>query len=416
MKTAFLHYSAPPVTGGVETVLAAHAQAFLEAGYPVTVIAGQAGERDLPAGAGVVVIPEMDIQHPEIVEISEALEHGQMPPTFTAMRDHLSAALRPVLQAFDAVIIHNVLTAHFNLPLTAALFQLLDKHAVRRCIAWCHDAAWAGSGSQPVGRSGYPWDLLRTYLADVRYVAVSERGQQALAERYNQPKEKIEVIYNGFDPCVWYGLTPEGWDLIHRLDLLSGDLIMLMPARVIQSRNIELAARVLAALKERGCCPRLVITSLPGPRGEDSMMNDKDLFQLRDALDLQRELFFFCEPGGDPGIPFAISQQVAADLLRICDILFMPSHRAGLGQPVLEAGLFGTPVLLSDQANAAKEVDGRRVYLFDLLAAPEKIAELLLERATRSQSYRFRCQIRQNLTWETLFRKKIEPLLRNLPG
>jgi hypothetical protein len=44
---AILHYSAPPVVGGVEAVIAAHVKTFQEAGYPVTVIAGRGGEREM---------------------------------------------------------------------------------------------------------------------------------------------------------------------------------------------------------------------------------------------------------------------------------------------------------------------------------------------------------------------------------
>ena len=41
MNTAILHYSAPPVVGGVEAVISAHAEVFQRNGYPVTVVAGR---------------------------------------------------------------------------------------------------------------------------------------------------------------------------------------------------------------------------------------------------------------------------------------------------------------------------------------------------------------------------------------
>ena len=55
-KTAILHYSAPPIVGGVESVIQAHAQVFLQAGYPVTVIAGRGEQASLPAGTGFVTL------------------------------------------------------------------------------------------------------------------------------------------------------------------------------------------------------------------------------------------------------------------------------------------------------------------------------------------------------------------------
>lgn len=412
-KTAFLHYSAPPVTGGVEAVLAAHAQVFLDSGYPVTMIAGQADKGDLPAGTEVVVIPEMDTQHPEILEISASLEQGRVPEQFAPMRERLAQALRPILREHALLIVHNVLTKHFNLPLTAALFQLLDEQAIRRCVAWCHDLTWTSPNSRSKVFPGYPWDLLRTYRADVQYVAVSEQRQHELVELLAQPAKDIEVIYNGVEPCVWYGLTPEGWRLVRRLDLLTADLILLMPVRVTQAKNIELAAHVLKALKDAGCSPRLVVTGPPDPHSEDNMQYYRSLLKVRDELGLQSELRFVYEFGDDPLDAYQISQRVVADLLRVSDILFMPSHREGFGMPVLEAGLIGMPVVCSDRVPAAKEIGGKNVYLFNAQAAPEEIARLILDSVSHNRSCRFRQQVRQNFTWEQIFHKKIEPILQS---
>jgi glycosyltransferase involved in cell wall biosynthesis len=404
--------------GGVEAVMAAHARVFLDAGYPVTVIAGRAEKDVLPENVNVVVIPEMDTQHPEILEINAALEEGQIPDTFDPLRERLLQALRPLLSDFDAVIVHNIFTKHFNLPLTAALFNLLDQGVIggpnRRCLAWCHDLTWTSPNSRSKVFPGYPWDLLRTFHPNIHYIAVSEQRQRELVELLEQPAGKIEVIYNGVEPSVWYGLTPEGEDLLHRLDLLSGDLILLMPVRVTQAKNVELAARVVAVLKERGCNPRLVVTGPPDPHSENRMVYYRSLLDLRGNLGLERELIFIFGFGIDPNEPYLISQQVVADLLRVSDVLFMPSHREGFGMPVLEAGLIGVPVVAADHIPAAREIGGKNVYLFDTNAAPDDIARLILEDATNQPSCRFRRRVRQNFTWERIFRNKIEPALQGI--
>jgi glycosyltransferase involved in cell wall biosynthesis len=398
----------------VEAVLAAHAQAFLDSGYPVTVVAGQADEVDLPRGTRVIVVPEMEPQHPEIQRIAAVLDQGRVPDQFAAMRERLADVLRPVLHAFDTVIVHNVLTKQYNLPLTAALFQLLDERLIKRCLAWCHDLPWAAPDALSGVFSGYPWDILHTYRPDVQYVAVTEQRRQEMVEFLGQPASKFEGVYNGIDPCVWYGLTPEGWGLIQRLGLLSSDLILAMPVRVNRGKNIELAARVLAVLKENDCSPRLVVTGSPDPQSEDSMEYYRGLLHLRDQLGLQHELIFIHSPGNNPDEPVAISQQVEADLLRVSDALFMPSHRVGSGVPIIGAGLIGMPALVSNRAWAVNETDGKQVYLFNPQANPEEIARMILTSMYSNRFYRFRHQVRQNLTWDQIFHKKIEPLLRGV--
>lgn len=173
-STAILHYTAPPVVGGVEAVIQAHAQVFVEAGYPVTIVAGRGEGATLPSSANFVLIPEMDSQHPQLLQVSSMLEQGgEVPPDFSDMVQQLTEALAPILSRFENVIVHNVLTMHFNLPLTASLHSLVDSGTIQHCIAWCHDVTWTSSDFRSKMQPGYPWDLLRTYRPGMTYVVVS---------------------------------------------------------------------------------------------------------------------------------------------------------------------------------------------------------------------------------------------------
>jgi mannosylglucosylglycerate synthase len=199
------------------------------------------------------------------------------------------------------------------------------------------------------------------------------------------------------------------------MDLLSGDIILLMPLRVTRAKNIEMAEKVLAVLKQRGHEARLVVTGPPDPHSEDSMAYYQSLLELRANLGLEKQMKFVFDSGPDPSEHYEISQQVTADLVRVSDLVFMPSHREGFGMPVLEAGLIGVPVVTSDHVPAALEIGGRNVYLYNLQAAPEEIACLILNEAVNSRGARFRRQIRQEFTWDAIFRRKIEPYLQANP-
>ena len=250
-QVAILHYAAPPVIGGVENVILAHVRLFLEAQYSTTVIAGRGEKGALPDGADFIRVPELDSQHPQILRMNSELEQGHVPENLEAMTAQIMAALTPVLQTKDHVIVHNVFTKHFDLPLTAALFRLLDQGVIRHCIAWCHDMTWTSPHSRSKVFPGYPWDLLRTYRPDVTYVTISEDRQRDLADLFGCPPEEIRVIYNGVDPQELLALSDAGLSLIHRLNLWDSDLNLLMPVRVTQAKNVELALHVVAALKKK---------------------------------------------------------------------------------------------------------------------------------------------------------------------
>jgi glycosyltransferase involved in cell wall biosynthesis len=410
-RIAILHYTAPPVIGGVEAVIEAHARVLGEKGYPVTIVAGRGDRNALPAGTDLLPVPAMDSQHPEVTNLNWDLERGQVPPGFDGLTTHLKNALAPILASHDIAILHNLFTKHFNLALTAALYQLLEEGGIGRCIAWCHDISWTSPHSRPRVHTGFPWDLLRAYRPEVTYVAVSTSRQRELAGLYGCPAERIFVIYNGVDPQPLLGLSPEGSSLADRLGLLESDLVLLMPVRVTQAKNIEFALQVAAALKTGGLQFRLVVSGPPDPHDRQSMDYFSRLQELRRQLGVEAEMRFVFTSGPDPEQPYYIDQAVVGDLFRLADIMFMPSHREGFGMPVLEAGLAGVPVACSD-IPAAVEVGARDVLRLDQNAAPTEVAEQILEWVNGSPVYRMRRRVRQNFTWQAIFRNQIEPLLR----
>lgn len=389
----------------------AHARIFLQEGYPVSVIAGQGSEDALPLGAELELIPELDSQHPNILVAGAILEQGQVPGDFAALAEQLKDTLAPILSRFDNIIVHNVFTKHFNLPFTAAIFDLLDMGTIRNCIAWHHDITWTSPRSRSKVHAGYPWDILRTYRPDVTHVTISQNRQKELAGLYLCPKEEIHIIYNGVNPAELLGLSVDGWELIQRLDLLAADLIMLMPVRVTRVKNIEYALKVVAALKAEGLKVKMVLTGPPDPHDEKSMTYFHSLQKLRDDLGLNMEMKFVFESGPYPEKSHIISLDVVADLYRVADLMFIPSHQEGFGMPVLEAGLLGVPVIASDAVPAAKEIGSEEVMRFKLDLPPQLLAQRLLTWAEADNRLRLARRTRQNYTWQAIFWRDIEPLL-----
>jgi glycosyltransferase involved in cell wall biosynthesis len=409
-QTAILHYTAPPVVGGVEAVIQAHAETFLANGYPVTVIASRGEETTLPPGTGLIQIPEIDSQHAEIMRMSKPLEQGLVPTLFADVVDKLVQILAPILSQFESVIVHNIFTKHFNLPLTAALHRLLDQGGIPNCIAWCHDFTWTSPSSRSKMHPGYPWDLLRTYREDVAYVVVSEQRQRELAELFECSLDQIRVVYNGVDPGVLLGLSAPGEALARKLGLFACDLVLLMPVRVTQAKNIEYALHTVAALKARGCQPKLILTGPPDPHDAASMAYFRELQTLRHELGLDQEMRFVYESGPDPREGFIIETEVVGDLFRVSDLMFMPSHREGFAMPVLEAGLVGIPVVCT-KVPAAVEIGGEDVLIFDKRDNAADLADQILKWAEGSPVHRLRRRVRHNYTWQAIFSRDIHPLL-----
>jgi glycosyltransferase involved in cell wall biosynthesis len=410
-KTAILHYSAPPVVGGVEAVIEAHVRLMIENGFPVTVIAGKGEQRALPEGCGFKLIPEMDSLNRKILAASEILESGQAPADFSALAGGLEEQLGPELAAFDNVIIHNILTKHFNLPLTAALFRLMDSGRIGNVIAWSHDFTWTSPNSSHKVHPGYPWDLLRTYRPDVRNVTISQKRQAELAGLYQCDPQAIQVVYNGINVADLLGLSAEGWELVQRLDLLSADLFLLMPVRVTQAKNIEYALKVVSGLKSLGAQVKLVLTGPPDPHDENSMRYFRSLQALRGQLGVEAEMRFVFESGPEPGQGYLIGLDVVGDLYRVADVLFMPSHREGFGMPIVEAGFMGLAIVASTAVPAAEEIADEAAMHIDLADPAEDVACRIWRMAQTDARLTLRRRIRQQLTWQAIFNQQIKPML-----
>ncbi len=409
---SILHYSSPPIVGGVEAVILAHARLFRQDGYPLTVIAGRGDRSALPPGTDFISIPEIDdSQDPAIAAASRELEQGRVPPDFDALVQRLVDSLAPILPAFDHTMVHNVFTKHFNLPLTAALFRLLDAGRIPGCIAWCHDFTWTSPHSRSRVFPGYPWDLLRTYRPDITYVTVSKSRQKELADLLGAPVEAVKVVYNGVDSGSLLNFSPKGQLLAKRLGLLESDLNLLMPVRVTQAKNIELGIDLAAALKESGCRLRLVVTGPPDPHDEGNIAYYRSLLDLRRKRNVEEEVHFVYESGPDPQEAFLIDDPLVAELYQLSDVVFVPSHREGFGIPVLEAGLLGRPVWCT-AFPAAVEIGYPDVVLFEPDTPPQELAGDLLKWARRDPVYRLRKRVRQNFTWGKIFEREIEPLVK----
>ena len=409
-KVAILHYSAPPVIGGVEAVMQAHAHQLQQAGYSTTIIAGRGSQEHVGLDVSFIHIPEIDSQHPDILAASSILEKGQIPTNFEDLVVQLLNKLAPLLKNFDNLIVHNLFTKHFNLPMTAALFHLLDQNIIHGGIAWCHDFTWTSPNSRSKVYPGYPWDLLRKQHPRLSYVVVSEERQRDLANLFECPVEKINVIYNGVNPQDLLGLSSEGMELIKRLNLLDSELNILMPVRVTQAKNIEYALQVLAMVISNGIAAKLVLTGPPDPHDAHNMAYYHSLHQMRRKLGIEDRMHFVFEAGPDPEQPYQINSQVVGDLFRISDLLFMPSHREGFGMPVLEAGLTGIPVV-STEIPASVEIASDEVLLIKPDQDPHTTARQILELVEGNPISRFRRKVRQDYTWEAIFSKDIEPLL-----
>lgn len=403
MRIALLHYSALPVVGGVEQVIGQHARLMLEDGQQVTVIAGR-GEA-IDARIHFISLPAIDSRHPLVLRLKSQLDRGEIPAEFPNLVESLAEDLHRSLAGVDLLIAHNVCSLHKNLALTAAVQRVASQDSSPRLILWHHDLAWTGSRYQTELHPGYPWDLLRTAWPGATQVVVSELRRQELAGLTGLSLDRIQVIPNGLDLAQFLKLETQTQNLIKSLNLLESHPLLLLPVRLTPRKNIELALRALAVLKEAFPQAALVITGPLGPHNPANAAYLEDLIALRTELGLVGAAHFLAELSQD-----YLPDSVIFDFYRLADALILPSREEGFGIPLLEAGLARLPIFCADIPPLRALADAHADF-FSPDADPEQVAGIIIQRLSTDSLFAFQVRVRMQYAWERIYRQQIRSLL-----
>ena len=407
-RILLLHYTGPPVVGGVEAVLARHARLLARDGFDMHVLVGR-GE-SLGDGIGLHHLALLDSRHPRVLAASRDLEEGRVTPAFTALTARIRDALEESLAGIDVCVVHNALTLHKNLALTAALHQVAARGSRARIVAWCHDLAWTNPQYRPHLYPGAPWSLLQTPLSGGVYVAVSRHRQRELSARLGLPSGAIEVIPNGIDPGAFFHLSRAGRWLAATLRLWKQEVVLLLPARVTRRKQIEYALRVVSAMVRSGSAVRLLVTGPPGAHNPRNREYLQELRALRRRLGLDGRVVFCAELPGPLGRGLALSDRTMADLYFLADALLLPSREEGFGLPLLEAGLARLPAFTTDLA-PFRDIGGDAIHTFALGDPPARVAAMILGTLMEEKRYRLRRRVLGAYAWDGIIQERVAPLL-----
>ena len=403
MNIAILHYSVPPVVGGVESVIAHHARLMTGDGHSVRLVAarGESLSEQIP----LIRVPLADSRHERVLKVKAQLDCGEVTTDFEWLRNDLVQDLQTALSNTDILIAHNICSLNKNLTLTAALHQLHSAGALPTLILWHHDLAWTTPRYLPELHAGYPWDLLRTDWGGVMHVVVSELRRTELAGLMKLDDASVHVIPNGVDAERFYKLGAQTQRLLEQTKLMDAQPILLLPVRVTPRKNIEFALHTLAKLKKQFSQAALVVTGPLGPHNHNNIKYLEMLISLRAQLGLQASAHFLAEI-----VDSFLPDEVISDFYRIADALFLPSREEGFGIPILEAAFSHVPIFCSD-IYPLRELGLDDVTYFSPDEDPAKVATLLAAYFGSSPTARLSMRARASFRWEVIYREHIAPLL-----
>ena len=400
MKIILLHYTAPPIIGGVETVLASQARQLVRAGHKVTILAGRG--RPWDARIGVETVSLFDLRHPLVLRAKTSLDAGEVPEDFAELVRQVEGELYRAVEGAQVIIAHNIASQNKPLALTAALHHLSQDEDQPRVVLWHHDLPSTPDGEQAGLYDGWPWELLHTDWPGAKHVTVSDARRQELAALFGLPLRQVALVPPGIDLTDFLDLPPHLARLVGDLQLSLAAPILLCPVRLTRRKNLEQALEILAELRKRLPAAVLLITGQPGSQGKVYL---EQLRKLRAQLELDQAAIFLAER-----FPEGVNEKALSAFYRLADAVLITSREEGFGMPLLEAGLAGVPIFCT-ALEPLRALAGENAVYFSPDDPAKEIAGLIAGRLQSDPLYRMRVRIRHDFSWDAIYQKKLAPLL-----
>jgi glycosyltransferase involved in cell wall biosynthesis len=195
---------------------------------------------------------------------------------------------------------------------------------------------------------------------------------------------------------------------MEQLRLLEANPLFLLPVRLTPRKNIELALRVLAELRNEFPKAMLLVTGPEGPHNPANATYRKKLLALRDELNLQGSAIFLAEVTSQ-----FMPDGVIADFYRLADALLFPSHEEGFGIPIIEAAFSSLPVFCAD-IPVLRELGGADVSYFDPNTEPRSIARQISDRLRSEATSRWARRAKHGYSWDSIYALHISPLIEEV--
>ena len=407
LSIALMHYSCPPVVGGVEEVVRQQASLFHRHFHKVKIFAG-AGAR-FTEEYPVEINPLLSSRHPRVQRAHQKLLEGNPTGVEKLARD-IYQYLSRSLSDFDVLIAHNILTMRYNLPLTLAVLRLAEEHLLP-VVSWNHDSPYFYPDI-PDHLFHPPWNVLHRVHPHVFYVAISESRRQQFQDIYGKDCE-LTVIPNGVDPIRFFRLDPSTVRLIQEEALFLADFLLVQPSRLHPRKNIELSIRVTRALQDQGLGARLLVSGAYDPHEPKTVAYYRHLMSLARELNVQKDVLIMAEYTFRSGEKLTADRITMRDLYLIADVLFLPSLQEGFGIPLLEAGMIKLPVVCSS-IPPFQEIGEQDVCLFNPEEPPAAIAEKLTAFLRRIPTQRFFRRVIHHYSWDNIYAFQLKPFLQKV--
>ncbi len=407
LHIGMVHYSCPPVVGGVEEVLRQQASILHRNGQSVSIISGM-GEA-YTASFPVQIEGLLGSTHKRIAKAHEQLMHGVFKPV-KKLTEEIVQILEDWSQGLDVILAHNVLHMPFNLPLTLALRRLASFRDAPTIVSWAHDSPYF-QPNFPAHMNDHPWNVLRRPHPNIHYITISEARRRLFSQIFGD-NVPWRVIHNGIDPASLLYLDRRSVKLAEELNFFGRDLVIVQPSRITPRKNLELSIHIIRGIKLLGYDVLFVLTGAYDPHEQKAVSYYRRLRYWIKELGLKNNIAILAEYRFRDKKKLVPDRIIIRDLYLMADLLLMTSKDEGFGLPLIEAGLIKLPIACS-AIPPFLEV-GTEVCFFGLNDPPLSVAGRIIEYLARTNTHQMFRKVMKKYVLDVVYKQQLMPFLDGL--
>lgn len=340
-KIAIMHFAYPPNIGGVEVLMQEHAQILSNHNFEVTIITGSG--KSLQENIQLIEIPELQSIMNFNAELQNNIFKGIFDKEFDTLTHTIREKLEEVLQPFDTIIVHNMMTVSRNLAFTKA-FAEYCKTTDKNIIVYIHDHMYVkGNGlNLDAKKSDVEEKLITQRIPHAKYVAISEVLKTQLLKVLPLDNSEIHIVPNGIYLSAFLEIDDQIQKLLFQDKILDKFPIILSPVNIVRRKNLLYSIQIINELKKTYPTILYVITGNTSNHF-DSEGYLKEMLDLIHKYNLESNVLFMKDT-----FKRMLKISEMHDLYSICDSVFFFSESENFGLPLLEAGIMRKPIFVSN--------------------------------------------------------------------
>jgi glycosyltransferase involved in cell wall biosynthesis len=300
------------------------------------------GESDRPAERSFL-IEEADFLHPTIQTLNHQVfgRRYRSRAVSSQIRELANRIKEQIYQAIeqfslDLLIAQNSLTIPLNIPLGAALLEVLMETGLP-CIAHHHDFVWERERFLINAVNDYIDAVFPPAIADIDHVVISSLAGEEFGRRTGLPYRVIPNVMDFAHPPA----EPDEYagDFRQTLGIEDDDILILQPTRVVPRKGIEHTVELVRRLDDPHC--KLVVTHDGNNEGKSYPARIRQYAEMLDVEIIFAEQYISDQRGQAPD---GSKQYAIWDVYPHADLVAYPSTFEGFGNAFLEAVYFRKPI------------------------------------------------------------------------